>query len=232
MGTEKTKIIVLAICCLVCLYNVVFDFFVDDFWMAMPLHLCGLNAMVLPFAIATRNKTLNNLLLLWSLGALAAIVVNTSQAHFIVPSNTFIRYYFSHVFEFGIPILMFGWGLVKKDYKCIKSTIGITIIVYTLVHHYNFLVTKYTEFNPNFMYSMQPANPVFDLFYKAIPYSYWYLFLVFPIAILYLLAMGINSLRLASVEACKDKAKVICNFSSASLRMFGTIPQVETVIFL
>ena len=35
----------------------------------LPLHLCSLNAMVLPIAVITKNKVLNNLLLLWSLGA-------------------------------------------------------------------------------------------------------------------------------------------------------------------
>lgn len=44
----------------------------------LPFHLCSLNAMVLPFAVFSKNKTLNNLLLLWSLGALVALIVNTA----------------------------------------------------------------------------------------------------------------------------------------------------------
>ena len=44
----------------------------------LPLHLCSLNAMVLPIAVFTRSKTLSNLLLVWSLGALAALVVNSA----------------------------------------------------------------------------------------------------------------------------------------------------------
>jgi len=81
----------------------------------LPLHLCSLNALVLPFAVFTRNKTLGNLLLLWSLGALAAVVVNTAQADFEVFSATFCFYFFPHVLEFGIPILLFKLGLVEKD---------------------------------------------------------------------------------------------------------------------
>lgn len=38
----------------------------------LPLHLCSLNALVLPFAVLFRNKALCNLLPVWSLGALAA----------------------------------------------------------------------------------------------------------------------------------------------------------------
>jgi uncharacterized membrane protein YwaF len=34
----------------------------------LPLHLCSLNAMVLPVAVLTRNTTLGNLLMVWCLG--------------------------------------------------------------------------------------------------------------------------------------------------------------------
>lgn len=45
----------------------------------LPLHLCSLTALVLPVAVFT---TLGNLLLLWLLGAVMALVVNTAQANF------------------------------------------------------------------------------------------------------------------------------------------------------
>lgn len=200
--STKTKIITLLLCTTVCLWNVFVDFTdTDSIWKSMPFHLCGLNAMILPFAITTRSKVLNNLLLLWSLGALAAIVVNTAQADYIVPSVTWVRYYFSHVFEFGIPILMFGLGLVKKDYKCIPSTLAITMSTYTLVHMYNFCIAKYTDVTTNYMYSMKPENPIFDLFYKVIPKPYWYLYLAIPIALLYLFAVYHKQIA----EAAKTK---------------------------
>ena len=52
----------------------------------LPLHLCSLTAIALPFAIFTRSKVLGNLLLLWSLGAVAALVVNTAQAEYKILS--------------------------------------------------------------------------------------------------------------------------------------------------
>ena len=60
----------------------------------LPLHLCSLNALVLPFAVFFRNKTASNLLLLWSLGAIMALVVNTAQANFEICSATFFFYFF------------------------------------------------------------------------------------------------------------------------------------------
>ena len=48
----------------------------DDPVSYLPLHLCSINAMMLPIAVFTRNKTIGNLLLVWSLGALVALVLN------------------------------------------------------------------------------------------------------------------------------------------------------------
>ena len=60
----------------------------------LPLHLCSLTALVLPVAVFTRSKVLGNLLLLWSLGAVMALVVNTAQANFEICSATFAFYFF------------------------------------------------------------------------------------------------------------------------------------------
>jgi uncharacterized membrane protein YwaF len=166
----------------------------------LPFHLCALNAMVLPFAVVTRNKTLNNLLLLWSLGALAAIVVNNAQANYEIFSWVFAMYYFPHLLEFGIPILMFSLGLVKKDARCIGSTLCITLITYTLIHCINLMLNEYLSnhnildyagnlIQVNYMYSIFPENPVFDLFYSWVPHSYWYVLLTLPIILVYLLAV-------------------------------------------
>ena len=42
--------------------------------------------------------------------------------------------------------------------------------------------------------------------------------------------MGISSLRFSLSEACKDRASVTCRSSSAKARIFGTMPQVDTVM--
>ena len=163
----------------------------------LPFHLCSLTAMVLPFAVWTRSKTLNNLLLLWGLGALMALVVNTAQADFRIFSWTFVFYFFPHLLEMAIPVLMFCLGLVKRDMKCILSTVSITLVVYTAIHFINVGLNRYCLeneiLNPsgnlvqvNYMYSIQPENPLLQLFYNMIPHSYWYMLLCVPIIVLYL----------------------------------------------
>jgi len=163
----------------------------------LPFHLCSLNALVLPVAVFTRNKTLSNLLLLWSLGALAALVVNTAQAEFELLSLTFCFYFFPHVLEFAIPILLFKLDMVEKDPKCIGSTLLITVVSYTLIHFINLGLNAHCAANQlldragevitvNYMYSLAPENPLLALFYSIIPHSYWYMFLIFPIVTVYL----------------------------------------------
>lgn len=163
----------------------------------LPFHLCSLTAMVLPIAVLTRNKALGNLLLLWSLGALAALVMNQGQADYLIFSDTFAFYYFPHAFEFGIPILMFALGLTKKDVKCIGSTLGITLGAYTAIHFINLTINAYCLANEvtnpsgeiiqvNYMYTVTPSIPILQTFYNIIPHPYWYLLMAVPIILLYL----------------------------------------------
>lgn len=155
----------------------------------LPLHLCSINAMMLPFAVLTRNKTLGNLLLVWCLGALAAIVLNYEMVSVEVFSWTFFFYYFPHVMEFGIPILLFRLGLVEKDHRCIGSTMAITMLIYTAVHGINKLINSQGWAEVNYMFSIEPTNPLVALFHKVIPYEYWYMYMVLPIVLVYLLAV-------------------------------------------
>ncbi len=164
----------------------------------LPLHLCSFNAVVLPIVVFTKNKTLGNVLLVWCLGALAALVLNNEMAETKLLGWPFFFYYFPHVVEFIFPILMVSLGHVKKDPKCILSTIGITMGIYTLVHFANVAINSYCTAehicNPqgevvfaNYMYSIAPNNPLCELFQKLIPGTYWYMYLVVPIVVVYLL---------------------------------------------
>ena len=163
----------------------------------LPLHLCSINAMLLPIVVFTRNKTLGNLLLVWCLGALAALVVNMAQAEYELASWTFVFYYFPHVLEFGIPILLFSLGIIEKHPKYIISTIAITMVIYTGVHLCNVGLNSWLEANNvldyagnliqvNYMYSIVPENPLLALFKQVIPYDYWYMYMIVPILVVYL----------------------------------------------
>jgi uncharacterized membrane protein YwaF len=178
----------------------------------LPLHLCSINAMLLPIAVFTRNKTIGNLLLVWSLGALAALVLNFEVTDMRLFSESFNFYYFPHVFEFGIPILLFKLGLVKKDVRCIGSTLSITMAIYTVVHIINCCINTFIpDTHVNYMFSVEAINPLTALFYKLLPYEYWYMYLVLPIVAVYLLGVYTPQIRaiLRQRKAAKRTAEKI-----------------------
>ena len=170
----------------------------------LPLHLCSFNAMILPFAVFTRNKVIGNLTLLWSFGAAMALILNHSIADTAIGGPVFC--YFPQVFEASIPIILFKLGLCKLDARCIFSTVGISAAVYTAVHAINLKINEYCKENEivdaagriidvNYMYSMAPDNPLLDLFYEWIPQPFWYMLPVIPIVLIYLGAIyGIAAL--------------------------------------
>jgi len=171
----------------------------------LPLHLCSLTALILPVAVFTRSRVLGNLLLLWSLGAVMALVVNNAQADFEIFSDTFIFYFFPHLLEFGIPILLFAFGLIKKDVKCIGSTLLITVCVLILVHFTNVALNSYFTanqiFDPsgtliqvNYMYTIKPENPVMSLLWSLIPHKFWYLLPLILIVLIYLVILYIKQI--------------------------------------
>ena len=166
----------------------------------LPLHLCSINAMLLPIVVFSKNKTLGNLLLVWSLGALLSIIFNDAAMNIKLFSWKFFFYYFPHVIEFGIPVILFKTGLIKKDFRCIPSTLGITFVIYTAVHFINVNLNAYFlekgiqniyggVLQVNYMFSIRPDNVLLDIFYKIVPHSYWYMLLALPIIAVYLMVI-------------------------------------------
>lgn len=160
----------------------------------LPLHLCSVNAILLPIVVLTRNKQLGNLLLVWCLGALVALVANFEMVEAELFSESFNFYFFPHVFEFGIPILLFKLGLVKKDAECISSNLTITMFLYTFVHLCNLGINRYcasvgSSIRVNYMFSLEATNPLTELFYQVIPFEYWHMYMVLPILGVYLMIL-------------------------------------------
>lgn len=166
----------------------------------LPLHLCAINGLLLPIAVLTRNQKLCNLLLLWSLGAFVALVANGTMAAAEITSLPFLFYYFAHVSELGVPILLFSLGHARKDQKCIGSTLAITWGAYTAIYGVNklinFLCQAYQVTRPdgsliqvNYMYSMGPIDPLSGALWNILPCEYWYMLLALPIIAVYLCAL-------------------------------------------
>ncbi len=202
--SEKTKRLVLFILSLsapaAVIYNILVWGLQSTVLEYLPLHLCSINAILLPFLVAKKSEFLGNLLPVYSVGALAALVVNTFQADYTLFSHVFLMYYFPHTFEFGIPMLMLAFGLVKIRPRQIVPCLSFTFVLYTAIHFINIYLNKYLAaqnildssgnvITVNYMYSLAPmGNPVLEFFWKLIPYEYFYMLAVIPvIAAVYIL---------------------------------------------
>lgn len=179
--SRRTQILTLFTLSLGCLGGVLYTMFNSgDTINNLPLEFWSLSAVLLPYAIITRQKWCCNLLLLWPIESLARLVFNDSRVDMIVLSKEFLIYFFTHVLILGIPLVMFWLRLVHRDYEYISRSLLITTVVYTAVHFLN------VALGTNYLHSRGPGgNALLSFFYTFVP-EFWYMFLMFPIFILYL----------------------------------------------
>ena len=163
----------------------------------LPFHMCSITAILLPIAVLTKNRYVGNLLLVWCLGSILALVFTDAQADYTIPSATFFIYYVPHVFEFAVVIYLFVFKYIRMDYRCIPVTVGLTVGIYTIVHLINLALNAYCAAHGivdyagnlltfNYMFSITPTTSIFLLFWSIIPYEYWYMYVAVVILVVYL----------------------------------------------
>ena len=198
--TEKTKRIILFILSLwgptAVMYNILVWGLKSTVLEYLPLHLCSFSAMLIPVLILTKSNLLGNLLPIYSIGALAALLLNSIQADYLVFSVPFLMYYFPHVLYMGIPILVVALDIVKIKPKYILPCVAFTFTAYTAIHFINVAINKYLAaqnildssgnvITVNYMFSIDPqGNPALVFFWNLIPHQYFYMLAVIPIVAL------------------------------------------------
>lgn len=166
----------------------------------LPFHMCSIAAILLPIAVITRNRYVGNLLLVWCLGSILALVFTDAQAGYAIPSAAFFLYYVPHVLEFAVMVYLFAFKYIRMDYRCIPVTVGLTVAIYTLVHFINLFLNYYCAAHEivdyagnvltfNYMFSITPTTSIFSLFWSIIPYEYWYMYGGVVILVVYLLIL-------------------------------------------
>ena len=163
----------------------------------LPLHMCSIHALLLPATVLSKNRILGSLTLLWCLGAVLALIVNTGQAAFLIPSTTFFFFYIPHTLEVAVPVLLFSLGHIRFDFRTIPITVAVTMGIYTLVHIANLFLNRFVQANGilnyfgeiaqiNYMFSLShEGNPLLELFWKIIPHPYWYMYMSIPLILAY-----------------------------------------------
>jgi uncharacterized membrane protein YwaF len=168
------------------IYNMLNTNTVEALLRRLPLEWWSIAVVLLPLAILSRSNRLSNFILLWSLGSLWRLVFNadiTGPEFFTVPNMVA---YFTDTLCAGISILSFELGIVKRDPKSIKRTMGVSVVVYSMVYLANSAIHHFAGVKVNYMASVQPTNELLGFLYQLIPYQYFYGLLVFPLVLIYM----------------------------------------------
>lgn len=189
---------------------------IELLWYNLPFHLCTLNGFVIPFVALTQNKRLGNSILLWSFGALGALIFNLSETDLYTYNLDLWLYFLPHLIEVSLPIAMILLKIVKFDYKNMVSTLILTFSIYTIVHFINVGIEKYflVHLNqvvyPNYFFSMNHCNsPFLVFFWNILPYRYFYLLLILPlIFILFAIIYGHQIINVIKEKRNRKKKMV------------------------
>ena len=194
----KTQTVTLFVLSFAGIVAVVFNLLMWGFPLEyLPLHMCSIHALLLPATVLSKNRILGSLTLLWCLGAVLALIVNTGQAEFLIPSTTFFFFYIPHTLEVAVPVLLFSLGHIRFDFRTIPTTVAVTMGIYTAVHIANLFLNRFVQANGilnyfgeiaqiNYMFSLSPeGNPLLELFWKIIPHPYWYMYMSIPLILAY-----------------------------------------------
>ena len=207
---QSVQIPVLLLLSLIGPISLVYDFVVwgpsGSYLEYLPLHMCAYNAILTPILVITKNRFLGNLVPLFSVGAILALLFNSIQAEYSLFSMVFLMYYLSHSMGSIIPFLMFSLGHIKTHPKYILPCVGATMGIYTVSHIANLIINEILKaenvlsssgelIQVNYMFSVHPqGNPLLQIFWNIIPFGYFYMFCAIPIAALYFLGMNLPSI--------------------------------------
>lgn len=145
----------------------------------LPLHLCGINILLIAFDVFKQNNTVRNFLYYFSIaGAILALVFPNWTA---LPCWNFsgIHSFVIHALLVMYPVLLISSGEVKPDLKtmpkCILLLIGIAIPVYFIN----------LACDTNFMFLMRPdkGNPL-EMFEQLLGSHLWGFPILLPVVVL------------------------------------------------
>lgn len=163
----------------------------------LPLHMCSINAVFLPIALLSRRQMLKNMLPVFALGALSAVICNQGMADAKLGSWVFIMYYVPHVMEFCIPLVML---LTRRILLLPRLILPVALCMLALaagVHGCNEVINTYlidpeTADFVNYMYTCDPEGfPILTDLWELNPRKFWYLMPLLPVIALFQLLINL-----------------------------------------
>ncbi len=158
----------------------------------LPLHLCGINILLIGFDLFIQNNTVRNFLYYFSIAGASLALLFPNWTSLPCWNFSCIHSFSIHGLLVMYPILLVAGGEVKPDLKtmpkCILLLIGMAIPIYFVN----------LAFDTNFMFLMRPdkGNPL-EMFEKLLGNHLWGFPILLPVVMLvmYLPILIIDKLK-------------------------------------
>lgn len=196
LDDQKRKIMRIVIGSAIILLEIAKDIFhgiVGEFGVGyLPLHLCGINILLIGFDLFKQNNTVRNFLYYFSIAGASLALLFPNWTSLPCWNFSSIHSFSIHGLLVMYPILLVAGGEVKPDLKtmpkCILLLIGMAIPIYFVN----------LAFDTNFMFLMRPdkGNPL-EMFEKLLGNHLWGFPILLPIVMLvmYLPILIIDKLK-------------------------------------
>ena len=150
-----------------------------NWWGELPLHLCNVNMILIPIAVATKNRSLMSFcFFVGPLGATMALVMpGNGFDGYSVLLPRMLGYYGTHFMVVIEGLAVVTFGLYRPRFRDLPKTVLAIIVIAFVIFCINMLL-RTTGLHPkaNYFFSVETeGNAVLDIFYRLIPYPFLYL---------------------------------------------------------
>jgi len=194
--SEKTKRVVLIVTCILTFIGFfVYKYFLSidteydklvietrggfTWWAELPLQLCNINMMIIPIAVALKNRPLMSFsFFLAPLGALLALMspaVGFDGYSIWLPRM--LGFYGTHFMIIIEALALVTFGFYRPKFKDLPKTVLTLVILMLVITGINFLLIKTGLYNrANYFFTMEHEGiSILKLFWSWIPYPVVYL---------------------------------------------------------
>ena len=150
-----------------------------NWWGELPLQLCNINMILVPIAVATRNRGLMSFcFFVGPLGAMLALVMpgNGFDGYSILLLRM-LGYYGTHFMVVIECLAVVTFGFYHPRFSDLPKTLAAIFLITLAVFGFSMLL-RVTGLHPkaNYFFSVETeGNPLLELLYRLIPYPFLYL---------------------------------------------------------
>lgn len=149
-----------------------------NWWGELPLQLCNINMILIPIAVATKNRALQSFcFFVGPLGAMMALAMpgNGFDGYSILLPRM-LGYYSTHFMVVVEGLALATFGLYRPKFRDLPRSIVAIILIALVIFGINMLL-RVTGLHPkaNYFFSVETeGNPVLEMFHSLIPVPFLY----------------------------------------------------------